>query len=312
MKKLNLIICLLFTFVIVFAGNPPEKVIERINPDYSNTSYQFMNNTRIFIYPEWGFYIEQSTGYAMLRNSNLSSDIWNMKGGLGFTFNAGYFRSLSPTFRVKAGLGFTYYTSTLEGNGELTAKDLSDIDNDNYDETLTLLNAENKANPMYISIPLVLEFGNVNINKSAFYINAGIRYSFLLLDNYESGGSYSTKGTYEQWGVTLEDIDELGFYSERGLESESEFKKSNLSVLGAFGISLPVSSVVILKLGITGSFGLLDIGNNPPMKDDTSPITLETYNFRAKYIDNNFAASNGTKTGYIGFEIGLYINKRLK
>ena len=312
MKKLNLTICLLFTFVILFAGNPPEKINERSNPDYSNSSYQFMNNERNFIYPEWGFYIEQSTGYSILTNTNLSSDIWNQNGGLGFTFNAGYFRSLSASFRVKAGLGFTYYTSTLEGNGELSAQDLSDIDNDIYNETLTLLNAENKVNPMYISIPIVLEYGNVNINKSAFYINAGIKYSFLLMDNYESGGSYSTKGTYEQWGVTLEDINELGFYSEKGLESDTEFKKSNLSVLGALGIALPVSSVVILKLGVTGSFGLLDIGNNPPMKDDTSPITLETYNFRAEYIDNTFAASKGTKTGYIGFEIGLYINKRLK
>ena len=312
MKKFSFTICLIFTFVILVFGNSPEQKKEESIVNSVALSNQFMTSSSKYIYPEWGFFIEQSTGYSVLRNNNLSSDIWNTKGGLGFNFNAGYFHSLSPTFRVKAGLGFSYYTSMLEGNGDVFAKELPDIDNDKYNETLTLSNVENKVNPIYISIPLALEYGTINISNTGFYINAGIKYSFLLFDNYESSGSYSAKGTYEQWGVTLEDIDELGFYSERGLESNAEFKKSNLSVLGSFGISVPVSSVVILKLGITGSLGLIDIGNNRPVKDDVSPLTVETYNFRADYIENTFAASKGTKTSYIGFEIGLYINKRLK
>lgn len=312
MKKILFTVCLIFTFVILIAGNPPEQIKEKSNVNYPYTSYQFMNTAKNFIYPEWGFYIDESTGYSKLNNKNLSSDMWNNKGGFGFTFDAGVFRSITPTFRILAGLGISYYTTILEANGDIFAQKLKDIDNDTYNETLTLSEVKNTVNPIYLSVPLVFEFGNINIKSTGFYIDAGLKYSFLLINNYQTTGSYSAKGTYEQWGLTLENIEELGFYSNREMESSSDFNKSNISLLGGIGISVPISSAVILKFGIKGSFGLMDIGNNKLEKPAESPLTVETFNFRANHINNTLAVTKDTKTRYIGFEFGIYINKRLK
>ena len=312
MKKTILINCLICSYLLVTAGNPPEGNVEVSNVFMSTATYQFNVPGVKYIYPEWGFYIEESTGFSNIRNKNLSSDILDSKGGLGFTLNAGYFYSLNPRFRFKAGLGFSYLSGKMEGNGDVISQQLPDIDNDMYTETLTLNNVKNNVNLIYLSIPFILEYGNVNITRNGYYIDAGLKYSFLLTDKFKSDGSYSTKGYYEKWGVTLENIDELGYYSDRPLESSSKFKKSDISVIGGFGISVPVSPGSIMKFGITGSFGLMDIGNNGPSKSENPSISVETHNFRAAYTDNALATVKGTRTWYIGLDFELYINKRIK
>jgi len=134
----------------------------------------------------------------------------------------------------------------------------------------------------------------------------------MINDNSSASGSYSTKGIYPQWGVTIENVPELGFYSERDIDSDWSLQKSNYSIKGGAGITVPLSGIVIFKIGVTGYLGLKDIGSNHDQNTDFGPLTQKAYEFRSKYINNPLASSNGSKTLYTGIEFGFYISKRVK
>ncbi len=312
MKNTAVLICLLVAVNLLHAAEP---VTIKRQGSADNTfiaSASRLNLKSNFIYPAWGFYVDVAPGFSKINNNNLNSDISGFDGGFGYLFTAGYFQSLSPWFKFKTGIGLSGYTSTFLADGTIPSTQFRDVDNDPYLENLTLNNVEQKTSPLYLSVPLILEFGNPNISKIGFYFDLGLKYSYLVNDNLKSSGTYSTSGTYEQWGVTLEDIPELGFYSSKQMESDVSLKKSNYSVIAGAGVYIPVNTVVILKAGITSNWGLADIGGNVPEKPAGSPLSHEVYNYRAQYIDNSFAVAEGSRTRFIGIEFGLYISHLLK
>jgi len=277
--------------MMLFAAKPitskekkTEKSVNNISP-----SLQEMKN----IYPVWGYYIDASPGIATIKINSLSSDVWNSASNFGYNLSAGYVHSFGPWTKVKLGIGVSSYNISLTGNGEIQSPQIEDIDKDTYTELLTLSNGEHIVNPMYLTVPLTFEFGNSNINKIGYYIDLGFEYSFLITENNTTTGSYTSKGNYPQWGVTLENIPELGFYTDRNLESGLNLQKSIYSVRGGAGITIPISGVLIFKLGFTGHLGLNNIGEDP-------------------YIYNPLATSKGNKARQIGIEFGFYICKLVK
>ena len=313
MKKTVLLIWLLFTCIITYSNSPEKLGKKPAGEMFSSPSPSNMNFYNDFIYPVRGLYFNVSPGITEIMNSNLASNFWDLNAGFGYNLSVGYFQSLSPWFRIMAGVGFSSIKSKLTVNGDAPVHPVfTDIDNDSYKETLTLTNVEKKANPMYFSVPFIFEFGNPNIDKVGFYTDLGIKYSFLINDSYQSSGTYATKGTYDQYKVTLENVPELGFYSGKELESNASFKKSNISLLAGVGIFIPLSSVVIFKGGLVTNIGLTDIGNGNIKNTNSDVISDEVYSYRAGYIDNSFAVVKGSKTFHLGIEFGVYVSRRLK
>ncbi|MCG6187528.1 porin family protein [Maribellus maritimus] len=312
MKKTITLIWLLFAYFVAFPITPEKKEKEKPIEISSNLSPGDLSLDNRFIYPAWGFYFEASPGLTNIKNNNLSSEIWDSKKGLGYTFNVGYFQSLGPWFKIKTGIGISSYNNTLNANGDLPTQTLSDIDNDTYTETLTLTNVEKTTNPMYLSVPLIFEFGNPNIERIGFYADLGLKYSFLLNESYTSSGTYSTKGRYEQWEVTLENVPELGFYNNKNLATNAALKNSNISIVAGAGIFVPLSTVVIFKGGVVTNFGVADIGNNKTENTNSNVINNQVHEYRSPYIDNSLAVVKGSRTFHLGLEFGLYISHRLK
>jgi len=312
MKQAIITVFLLFTFIILYASDP---VFSRKKDMEDTTSSDLSSNSKMenqLIYPVWGYFIDASVGFSDITNNNLSSELWNSNGDLAYTFTAGYFRSFGSNFKIKTGFGVSNYRNSSTGNGEIISPEFKDIDNDTYTESLALINSKQSSNLMYLSVPFILEFGNTNINKLGLYVDVGMNYSYLIYENNTVEGTYTTKGNYNQWGVTLEDIPELGFYTSKEIDSNTGFKKFNYSVLGGAGITIPISGVTIFKLGLVACLGLNDIGNNKSDNSDNSSLSEEANNFRSKYINNTLAVTKGSKTHYIGIELGLYINKLVK
>lgn len=305
-------ICLIFSCLILYAEEPIKKEDKKTKIISSYPTSHMLAQNEGVIYQEQGLYIDASPGISAIKNSNLSSDIWNSENSLGYHFNMGFFRSVSPLVKVKLGLGFSSYSTHLSAEGEVQSPELADIDNDNYFETLTLSNVEYDIKPMYLTIPLVIELGNANLNKIGYYFDFGFEYAYLINANSSASGSYSSKGTYPKWGVTLENVPELGFYSERNLDSELDMPKSNYSLKGGGGITVPLSGLIIFKIGVTGHLGLKDLGNKQVKNPDSSPISQQAHEFRSKYINNPVTSAKGSKTLYTGIEFGFYISKRVK
>lgn len=312
MKGIIITACLLFSHIILYATEPVISKFKKLetNKSYSPLSVPAVNRQNI--YQVHGLYIDGSLGISTIENKNLSSDVWNQENNIGYNFSAGYFHSLSPFVKIKLGIGVSSYNTLLVGNGEHQSTEIKDIDNDNYTESIILLNAEYNVNPMYLSIPLVLEFGNASVNKIGYYVGLGIEYSYLLNENSTSSGSYTTKGTYPLWDVTLEDVPELGYYTAKDVEPGPTLKNTNYSVRASAGITLPLSGIIIFKIGFAGNIGLMDIGNNKPKKPEQSPISQQAYDFRSEYIYNPLAVQKQSYTRHLGIEFGFYISKRVK
>ncbi|HKI90026.1 MAG TPA: hypothetical protein VKA38_13435 [Draconibacterium sp.] len=311
MKGIIITTCLLFSYIILYATHPIVKNGDTVAKSSFSITPSMQQFTPKNIYQVSGIYIDASPGLSTIINNNIS-DIWNSENKLGYNLNVGYFRSLSSWMKVKLGIGFSSYSTNLTGSGEIQSSELKDIDNDTYIETLTLSNAVYKINPMYVSVPLIVEFGNPNLNKIGYYVDFGIEYSYMINEKNKVEGTFSTQGEYPQWGVTLSEIPELGFYSARNLDSQLNLQKSNYSVRGGAGITIPISGVVIFKIGLTGYLGLKDIGNKKNGNTDLGTLSQQTYEFRSKYINNPLAASSGSKTIYTGIEFGFYISKHVK
>ena len=303
---------MLFSYVSLYAEDPVVTDNNLLNTGNSVAIFPGEKYRTKRIYQLRGYYVELSPGLSFIKNKNLTSDNWKINGGFGYKFNVGYFYSVNQWAKVKLGVGFTSYTTHITGSGEFTSPELKDIDNDSYFETLTISDADYTINPMYVTIPLTFEFGNANISRLGYYFDVGFEYSHLVHEKNTAEGSYSAKGEYPQWGVTLENIPELGFYSERKLESDIGMKKSNIAVKGGAGITIPLSGVVIFKLGLTGYLGLKDLRNKNFKKDESSPISQEAYEFRSQHINNPLATSKGSKSFYTGIEFGFYISKQVK
>jgi hypothetical protein len=219
---------------------------------------------------------------------------------------------LSPWFKIKTGFGISSYKNTLTINGEAPPQTFTDIDNDTYTETLQLNNLEKKTSPVYVSIPFIFEFGNSNIDRTGFYTDLGIQYSFLMSEGFKQTGTYSTKGTYDKWNITIENVPELGFYNEKEPTVYSNLKNKNVSLVAGAGVFIPFSRTLIFKGGIVTYLGFADLGNNKSENAEQNIINDEVYSFRANYIDNSLAIVNGSKTFLIGIEFGIYIGLGLK
>jgi len=312
MKEIIITTCLLFSCLFLYATEPISTKEGRTEKSTSHSTFSTPAPYKRIIYQEQGFFIDASPGISTIKNSNLSSGIWKSESNPGFNLSAGYFRSMSPWVKIKLGMGFSSYNTHLKGNGEVTSPEFTDIDNDTYFESLTLSNVDYNINPVYLNVPVIIELGNPNINKVGYYVDFGLEYSILISESSKTSGSYTTRGIYPQWGVTLEDIPELGFYTERNLDSEWSMQKSNYSIKGGAGITIPLSGIVIFKIGVTGYLGLKDIGNKQVQNTDSGILSQEAYEFRSKYINNPLASSSGSKTLFTGIEFGFYISKHVK
>ncbi|MCY1720554.1 outer membrane beta-barrel protein [Prolixibacteraceae bacterium Z1-6] len=312
MKNKIYIACFIFTCIQLATTEPvfSKEKEKRENSNNLSSAVSTINSNTIN--PIWGFYIDAFAGLASINTSGLTSDIWKTEGNFAYTSSIGYFYSVHPMIKMKGGIGVSSYKASLTGNGEIESPQLVDIDNDTYIEKLTIQNAEQTINPMYLTIPLICEFGTANISQVGYYVDIGLEYSYLINEKNSTAGSYTTKGYYPQWGVTLENVPELGYYSDQNIGSDLKLKKSILSVRGAGGITIPISGTIIFKLGIAGYMGLNSVGKSTTNVDNNESISKQTSEFRSSYIYNPLSTTKGNKARRIGVEYGLYICKRVK
>jgi hypothetical protein len=265
-----------------------------------------------FIYPVWGFQVSLSPGMSRLSNSEISDgDIWDIEGGMGWVFDVKYFRTFSPYFRVMAGIGVDTYKEKLDiSNYQTNFDGQRDIDDDVYNEHFLLENVSETTSLTYLSVPLILEFGNPNIDKIGFYVDAGIRLSFLMNDSYSGEGKYTTQGYYDKYNVLLHGVPELGFYDQKSIDkTNAAIKSMNIAFQGGAGITYPLSNMILLKAGLTANMGLTDIS-------DPQEKAIDPSDPKYTYIssDNSLTANPNAKTltRFVGFEVGIYFNRLLK
>ena len=272
---------------------------------FSPASVPSQNNASIS-YTSKAIYLNLTPSSSAIVNSDIFNDnTWNVSTGFGVNFEVGYLTKFNKLVGIGFGVGYSSYSTELKSNPlDYNVPD-TDVDGDNYSKEITTTEITEKTNASYFDIPVFLELSNTNIDKIGFYGRIGVKVSLPVSKTFTSSGLANYEGYYSQYYVTLYDIEELGFnQSEIYQDTKMSLEPVNISAVISAGITFPISSYFIIKLGGNANFGLMEISSQ---KSEDYDKTMYDGNYN-KLLENPNAK---TSTRSYGVEIGLIYNFRL-
>jgi outer membrane murein-binding lipoprotein Lpp len=112
---------------------------------------------------------------------------------------------------VEAGVGIRNFgLSASLAESSLTVK-ANDADGDPAEAVYTFRNLAERLSLTYLDIPVRLCFGQPLKDRVVVYAKLGLTPSLKVASSFTGEGRYDLEGYYQQWDVTLDDIDELGY-----------------------------------------------------------------------------------------------------
>ncbi len=172
-----------------------------------------------------------TTGTTMAKPAKTHSI--GIEGGVGPAFmldkmTAGWDKGVKPAWNVdlyygtpsladkfpisfEVGLGIRGLSFAMHHNASVGTMDAVDADGDSFQAIYTYGELSEKLKLTYFDIPIRLCIGQPAADRVTAYFKLGITPSIKVSSKFDGEGSYSLKGYYPQWDVTLENIPELGF-----------------------------------------------------------------------------------------------------
>lgn len=176
----------------------------------------------------------------------------------------------SPSFTekfpisVEVGLGVGGMTfSAHRGAGTATIESV-DADGDKYQAIYDYSDMAEKQKLTYLNIPIRLCIGQPVRDRVTAYFKIGVTPSINVSSKFEGEGTYSLKGYYPQWDVTIEDVPELGFGSDFDSYADGLSPKIKKFVLWgnvAAGVYVPFGkSGLVFNGGVKLDYPFMRIG----------------------------------------------------
>lgn len=227
-----------------------------------------------------------AAGPAFVCFSDLDA-IWakiiNMGGGSHFYYGT---QRLAENFSVsmEIGAGVHWFKTDISiGACQKTIENQTDVDGNSYNALYSFSDMKEALSLTYFDIPVAICFGQPARDRITAYLSVGLMASIKVNGKFEGEGTYSLKGYYPQWDVTLENISELGFENNvKGYEGVNpELKSFNLYGSMAFGTYIPIGclashshpSDVVLKAGLKCEGALLPLSSEKKTASDKAFVS---------------------------------------
>ena len=164
-----------------------------------------------------------------------------------------YFGSarLTPSFplTVEGGVGIRNLTlSASKAPSELTESGI-DANGDSFQAMYSYGALQESLSLTYLDIPVRVCFGEPAKGLVSVYAKLGVTPSIKLADNFKGTGTYTLKGYYPQWDVTLENITELSFGTDLDYYTADNQPEANGFVLwgnAMLGAYIPLKGTQVL------------------------------------------------------------------
>ena len=120
---------------------------------------------------------------------------------------------LSSSFpiSIEAGVGIRNFKLSAKRNPCEITESGTDADGDSFQAMYSFGTLQESLALTYLDIPVRVCFGQPAKDRVGVYAKVGVTPSIKIADKFQGTGTYSLKGYYPQWDVTLENITELGF-----------------------------------------------------------------------------------------------------
>ncbi len=196
----------------------------------------------------------------------------------------------SVPFSIEAGLGIRNYALSTSGAACEQTVNATDADGDTYQAIYTYGNRTERLSLTYLDIPVRACFGQPARNHMSVYAKVGLTPSVKISSSFTGTGTYTLKGYYPQWDVTLENIQELGFGSDKECYNEVEPDLNGFVLWGN------------LMLG-----GYMPCGNSPLLLNAGLGLDIP-FMGAGKATEGMQLLTNGGKAVIPSFEFGLVIS----
>lgn len=237
-------------------------------------------------------------------NENSSYGNWSQEGK--FKFNGGIeinYYLKDPSMGFGARINYSSYQAEFQLDSYTqNPVELVDIDNDSYHLLASGESLNESVSLSYIEIPIFFKYRFV-LYKSNFlnhaYINLGPVFSFNISSSVNSDGKYTYEGYYPDYHVSLFDIPEYNFYTDKDFVStpNSNLKTISLAGFAEVGINIPLlSDKLNMNIAILYQQGFMNLseGNN-------DFILTSGYNNYNALVDSR----SNVKTGLLGVNVGI-------
>lgn len=124
--------------------------------------------------------------------------------------------SLSYSFpiSIEAGVGIRSFAFSASRTPYEYVESGIDADGDSFQAMYSFGTLQERLSLTYLDIPVRACFGQPGKDHVGVYAKIGVTPSVKIADKFQGSGTYTLKGYYPQWDVTLENISELGFGSD--------------------------------------------------------------------------------------------------
>ena len=251
-----------------------------------------------------------SLGYKVTNiTDNLAS---KTSGSYSLQAHLGYNWFFSEYVGLGVGVDMQHYGQQAKLNGTLSWSGVTDTNGEKYDHTLDINNWAEKQNYWAVEIPVSIVFSIPVQDKLYITAQVGGKYGLPLSGKYAGSGTLTHSGWYAPWGLTLTNIPNHGFYTEKGFSPKGTLPKKNYwTVFAKVGVAIPLVEHLDLLVQGYVNYAITAVGQSG--RDDAigfrndRPGQEQAHYFMNNYTDlSNTAVINGAyKPWSAGLEIGV-------
>jgi hypothetical protein len=319
MKKIIFVLVYLCIFSTSYAQNEgitAESAILRATIDTTGTIFPPLYNLSWKVkVPHHSIVFNMGYGFSALNNSLTKVESWQKKAGTGLLFGIDYRLQFpkqdgSGDFSIiglAMGLGISYHkqSASLDNHSE-HLQGFTDADGTLCDVTLDYQGIKESVSLTYLDIPLYLEIGKPSRVKISGYLDIGVKGSILLSGKFSGSGNYTSTGYYQNWDVSLHDVPELNYFTDKQSYENPSYKLSRFVLWGTLsgGVSFPFSSLEkdrfsswILRIG-----GRIDYSLNKISKEVYEPY-FKGSSYRIN--QSNLLGGTGSRILKLGLDVKL-------
>ncbi len=150
----------------------------------------------------------------------------------------GYY--FSKNIGISAGFGMSTYKTDLSLATYSNTFNAVDSESEEFQMSVSSSNVSENQKITYFDIPITVLLRFAINKKIGFYLNPGIKLSFISKADYNGNGIFSYEGYYPEYNVTLHNIDEYGYPTNYTVDKlgETGLAKLNKSFIATAGIYL--------------------------------------------------------------------------
>lgn len=255
--------------------------------------------------PGKSYFLNINLGPSKIVNQDISDLNWQASNNMGYRVEFGYYKKSRSMPLLAYGLGLdisSYGTEISIGSLRDTLPGLLDLPEvfprDMLEKRVEMRNLVEETQLIYLSVPLFLELGNANIDKTGYFLRFGVKVSTPISDAFSGSGSYNVKGYYPDYGLEISGVPELGFVSNAGMYTGDPMYELSPFVFSGFlsaGLTRPIANSWIARIGAQYIHGFNDVSKNNNSNGDL--------NINKNHLLEN--TTSVTNTRLFGIELGI-------